>query len=251
MGWDAETYDRRFSFVTSYGGALLDLLDPEPGERVVDLGCGTGHLAALIAERGADVEGIDADPAMVERARSEHPELRVRLGDARSFTVPQPVDAVFSNATVHWVPEADQGIVLAAVRRALRPGGRFVAEMGGAGNVATLLDAVTSARRALGLAPVPNPWCYPTPAEQANRLEHAGFRVRLLEHVDRPTELSPGDTAADWLRMFGRAFLADVDGERLDRLLAEADRIAAPRLRAEDGGWYADYVRLRGWAVAQ
>jgi trans-aconitate methyltransferase len=195
--------------------------------------------------------GIDADPAMVDRARSEHPGLDIRLADARTFTVDEPVDAVFSNATLHWVPEADQDAVLDAVHRALRAGGRFVAEMGGAGNVAAMLDAAGRARAAVGLPPLPNPWCFPTPAEQATRLERAGFRVRLLEHFDRPTELADGDTAADWLRMFGRAFLADVQEERLAALLAEADGVAAPRLRTADGRWYADYVRLRWWAVAE
>jgi trans-aconitate methyltransferase len=250
MAWDAAGYDDRFSFVTRYGSAIVDLLDPQPGERVVDLGCGTAHLTAEIAARGALVEGVDADLAMVERAHREHPDIRVRLGDARTFAVEQPVDAVFSNATLHWVPCKDQEQVAARVRAALRPGGRFVAEMGGAGNVAVLLDAVHRARAGVGLPRAADPWCFPTVSEQADRLERAGFDVRLVEHFARPSRLADGDSAADWLLMFGRDLLSDVpDGQRTT-VLSEVDRLAAPDLRDPDGAWTMDYVRLRFWAVA-
>ena len=250
MGWDATGYDERFSYVTRYGEAIVDLLDPRPGERVVDLGCGTAHLTAEIAARGAVVEGLDADAAMVARARAEHPGLAVRQADARTFTVADPVDAVFSNATLHWVPEADQDSVAARVRAALRPGGRFVAEMGGAGNVARVLEAAQAARESAGLPLVADPWCFPTVAEHAARLERSGFRVRLVEHFDRPSRLVDGDTAADWLLMFGGALLDGVaDGERA-AVLAEVDRRCADALRGPDGAWAIDYVRLRFWAVA-
>jgi trans-aconitate methyltransferase len=187
---------------------------------------------------------------MLDRARSEHPDLALRQADARTFTVEHRVDAVFSNATLHWIPEADQAVVIATVHRALRPGGRFVAEMGGKGNVATVLAAVTKARARHDLPPLPEPpWCFPTVAEQAARLEAAGFRVRSLEHFDRPSALSPGDTAADWLRMFGPKILADVPSEALIPFLADVDRLSAPELRAGDGSWHADYVRLRWVAI--
>ena len=251
MTWDASGYDERFSYVTTYGDALLDRLDPQPGERVVDLGCGTGHHAAEIAARGAEVEGLDADAAMLDRARAEYPALTFRAADARTFTVAEPVDAVFSNATLHWIPAADQAAVSAAVHRALRPGGRFVAEMGGAGNVSTIVAAVEESLATHGLAPLAAPpWCFPTPGEQATRLEAAGFRVRSVEHFDRPSPLAPGDTAADWLRMFGPHLLAAVPAAELADFLAAVDRLTAPSLRATDGSWHADYVRLRWLATA-
>ena len=251
MTWDASGYDERFSFVTTYGDALLDRLDPQPGERVVDLGCGTGHHVAEIAARGADVEGLDADTAMLDRARAEHPTLTFQDADARTFRVGTPVDAVFSNATLHWVPKQDQQAVAEAVHRALRPGGRYVAEMGGAGNVATILAAVAEARATHGLPPLTEPpWCFPTPGEQAGRLEAAGFRVRSVEHFDRPSPLSPGDTAADWLKMFGPHILRAVPATALPGFLADVDRLTAPSLRAADRSWHADYVRLRWLATA-
>jgi len=255
MTWDAAGYDERFGFVAAYGTGLLDLLDPQPGERVVDLGCGTGTLTAQISERGADVEGIDADPAMLERAAAAYPDLRLSRQTAQSFAVAEPVDAVFSNAVLHWVPSGDQAQVLQAVHRSLRPGGRFVAEMGGAGNTATVLAALdaTLAGRGLGRLPA-EPWCFPTPAEQATRLEAAGFRVRLLQHVDRPTALAPGDTIADWLTMFGTRLLSDLDPRQLADVLAEVDERCAPDLfetAANPTGWIVDYVRLRWLATAQ
>ena len=251
MGWDAQTYDERFGFVSGYGRGLVELLDPRSGEAVLDLGSGTGQLAAEIAAAGASVEGLDGDEQMVQRARAGHPDLTFRLADARTFTVAAPVDAVFSNATLHWVPVGDQPAVLDRVRAALRPGGRFVAEMGGAGNVAALVAAAAGALVELGLGPVPHPWCFPSPAEQAARLGSAGFDVRLLEHFARPTPLADGDSASDWFRMFGRWLLEATPPNRHDELLAAVDRHAAPVLRDAAGRWTADYVRLRWWAVAR
>jgi trans-aconitate methyltransferase len=250
MSWDAKGYDERFSYVTTYGEALLARLDPRPGERIVDLGCGTGHLTAEIASSRAHVEGLDADPQMLERARTAHPDIAFRQADARTFTVAQPVDAIFSNATLHWVPEADQQQVIDAVHRALRPGGRFVAEMGGAGNVAIITRAVLAVRAAHHLPDLPPPWHFPTPAEQASRLEQAGFRIRSLEHFDRPSALTPRDTTASWLQMFGTSFRADVPADQRPTFDREVDRLTADDLRAADGSWHADHVRLRWYATA-
>ena len=157
MAWDPRTYDERFGFVSGYGRGLVDVLDPRPGERVLDLGAGTGHLAAEIADRGSRIVGVDADELMVATARSEHPGVTFRVADARTFSVEAPMDAVFSNAALHWVPCADQPAVLARVRAALRTGGRFVAEMGGAGNVTALVRAADEACVELGLPVVRRP----------------------------------------------------------------------------------------------
>ena len=250
MGWDAATYDERFGFVSGYGAALVDDLAPRSGERVVDLGCGTGQLAAQIAASGALVDAFDPDEAMVERARAEHPGVAFRIADGRSFTVPAPVDAVFSNAALHWVAAPDQAAVLAHVRAALRPGGRFVAEMGGAGNVAHLVDAAEQACDELGLPRVVHPWCFPKPEERAADLAAAGFQVSSMAHFPRPTPLADGDSAGDWFRMFGRWLLAATPADRHDELLAAVDRHAAADLRDAGGRWTADYVRLRWTAIA-
>jgi trans-aconitate methyltransferase len=248
--WDATRYDEAFSFVPAMGAAVLDLLDPQPGERVLDLGCGSGELTAQIAGRGSSVVGVDSAAEMVARARERFPNLDVRLADAEQLQIDEPYDAAFSNAALHWMTDPDR--VLTGVRAALRDGGRFVAEMGAAGNVTALVTALREAARRTGVdADLPLPWYFPTPAEQATRLERAGFTVRLLQYVDRPTRLDDvRDGAAGWWRMFGASTLAALDAEQVDALLTTVNEVAAPRLRGADGVWVADYVRLRFVAEA-
>lgn len=238
--WDAAGYEDRFGYVSMLGRGVVDLAAVLPGERVLDLGCGTGTLLAHFRDLGAVVSGIDADPQMVAAARRLLPGVDVRVGDGQDFTVPEPVDVVFSNAALHWMTRP-----LGVARRAfsaLRPGGRFVAEMGGAGNVATIVDAVTAEGAARGVD-VRAPWYFPTVAQHAAVLEEAGFRVAVVEHFPRITPLA-GDGVADWLRMFGAALLAAFpERDRAAVVQAVADRTEAT-LRTPDG-WTADYWRLR------
>jgi trans-aconitate methyltransferase len=245
MSWDATRYDEDFAFVPALGTAVLDLLDPQPGERVLDLGCGSGELTAQIVARGACVTGVDSSAEMVARAHERFPDLDVRLADGEQLNVDGPFDAVFSNAALHWMTRPDE--VLAGVHAVLRDGGRFAAEMGAARNVTALVAALREAAQQIGLdAELPLPWYFPTPAEQAARLERAGFTVRLLQYVDRPTRLTDvADGAADWWRMVGASTLAALDAGQVDELLAAVNEVAAPRLRGADGVWVADYVRLR------
>jgi SAM-dependent methyltransferase len=255
--WDAAGYDASFSFVTSYGAALLDLLAARPGERVLDLGCGTGHQAAELAALGVEVVGVDADPAMVALARDEHPGLRVELADAQDpaallAIVGRPLDAVLSNAALHWMPRQDD--VVAGIAAVLRPGGRLVAEMGGGRNVARTTEAIRAGREAVGLDPdIASSWTFPTPAETASRLERHGFDVGLVQCFERMTPLSPGDATSAWARMFGAALVADVPDDRRDEFDRAVDARAAELGLATrpDGepGWWADYVRLRMVAV--
>jgi trans-aconitate methyltransferase len=247
-GWDADRYQRQFGFVSALATDLLELLDPRPGEAVLDLGCGTGELAAAIQGRGARVWALDADPAMVAAARRRLGGDRVLVADAHDFTLPEPVDAVFSNAALHWMPRPAE--VIAAVHAALRPGGRFVAELGGAGNIAAILEALAGAMAEAGLPEPACPWYFPTPGQYATLLEAGGFRVARMEHFARPTPLEGGDGAlADWLAMFGGSLLAEVPAAQLPRVLARTGELAAPRLRRH-GHFIADYWRLRSVAVA-
>ncbi len=163
--WDAALYDDRHSFVWKRGAALIELLAPRSGEWVLDLGCGTGHLTAKIAEAGAEVIGIDSSPEMIEEARRLYPGLPFGVGDARDFHFDEPFDAVFSNAVLHWIKPPEEAV--ACVRRALKPGGRFVAEFGGRGNVAAIIGALDAAACAIGLGAWGHPWYYPSIGEYA------------------------------------------------------------------------------------
>lgn len=250
--WDARGYDADFAFVTSYGDVLLDLLAAQPGERVLDIGCGTGHQAAALAALGAEVVGIDSDAAMLDLARAEHPEVRFEQVDAQDAdalvaAAGGAVDAVLSNAALHWMPRQDDFI--GGIARVLRPGGRLVVEMGGHGNVARTTEAIRAGRAAVGLDPdVPSSWTFPTPGEQAARLEQHGFTVRSIALIERPTPLADGVTTAGWAAMFGARLVQDVPAERRAEFDAAVDAHARTLGLAADG-WSADYTRLRFSAV--
>lgn len=243
--WDAEGYDNGFRFVTSGGEPLLALLAPRPGERILDLGCGTGELTARIAAAGAEVIGLDADAAMITRARARFPHLGFQQDDAEAAAFPRPLDAVFSNAALHWMRRPAE--VIARVAASLRPGGRFVAEMGGHGNVATIVQVLTEARAAAGLPPLASPWFFPSVAQYAALLESGGLEPRAMWLFDRPTPLNEGGLVA-WIEMFGTPYLADLPTPAAARALAEAAAARAPIL-CREGTWLADYRRLRFVAV--
>jgi len=248
--WDAGHYDGEHAFVYEYGADLLGLLAPEPGERILDLGCGTGHLTAEIADAGAAVLGVDRSPSMVREARAAYPDIPFARADARSLPAEGAFDAAFSNAALHWIPEADHDAVLSTVREALVPGGRFVAEMGGRGNVAALVDATVAELAARGYA-IENPWYFPAVGEYTSRIESHGFEVTLARLFDRPTELEGGpDGLRNWLGMFGDSLLADVpEDERDDVLGAVEDWLREEMYDPETETWTADYRRLRFVAV--
>lgn len=247
--WDSALYDESFGIITRLGTGVVELLALRPGERIVDLGCGTGGLTAQIAAAGVEVVGIDASEAMIARARELYPELRFEVAKGENFAVEASVDAVFSNAALHWMspPEA----VAASVLRALKPGGRFVAEMGGKGNIATIIGAIYQALAEEGVPQdrVRNPWYFPSIGEYASLLERADFEVRLMQLFDRPTSLDDCPNGiADWLRMFGGDFLTAVPPEHRTRVQERVNELTRPLLYRE-GRWVADYRRLRFVAV--
>jgi trans-aconitate methyltransferase len=244
-GWDADRYQRQFGFVSALAGGVLELLDPMPGEVVLDLGCGTGELAASIAAAGVRVIALDSDPAMVAKASRRLGAEHTLLADGHDFTLPEPVDAVFSNAALHWMSRPAQ--VVGRVREALVPGGRFVAELGGARNIEAIIAAVRAALVEAGLVEPAPPWYFPTPAQYAGLLEAGGFRVARMEYFPRPTPLADCPNGlADWVAMFGGAMTAQVPAELLPGVLERVNQLGAPRLRR----WFADYWRLRLVAVA-
>ncbi|MFN0122335.1 MAG: class I SAM-dependent methyltransferase [Blastocatellia bacterium] len=240
--WNTSLYDQKHAFVTQYGEELLELLNPVPGERVLDIGCGTGHLTSDIAAHGAIVTGIDAAAAMIEAAQKAYPHLNFLQADVTAFTIAKPYDAIFSNAVLHWVFDAEAAV--ACMARALRPGGRFVVEFGGRGNVQHILSALTLAANELACGPLPQFWYYPSIAEYTGILERHGIDADAAWLFDRPTPLDGADGMLNWLRMFPAVRLSGMTGDTRERLFARAvEKLRATQYIHEV--WYADYRRLR------
>jgi trans-aconitate 2-methyltransferase len=248
--WDAELYEARHGFVWRFGEGVVELLNPQPGERILDLGCGTGQLTAKIASSGADVVGLDASPAMIGQARQNYPKLRFVLADAAALPYENEFDAVFSNAALHWM--LDRDAVASGIARALKQGGRFVAEFGGKGNIRTLERAIekVTAKYHGGQVP-PRRTYFPGVGEYAAVLEERGLEVRFAQLFDRPTPLEGEDGMANWLRQFKwyyfeglRPSQEDLRPGQQEEALREVIEELRPSLHTAEG-WYVDYRRLR------
>jgi len=239
--WNSEAYRRHAPFVPTLGAAVLELLAPRPGERVLDLGCGEGTLTQQIVDRGAIVVGIDSSQDMIDAARARG--LDARLVNAEALTFEDEFDAVFSNAALHWI--RNQDALLAGVARALRRGGRFVAEFGGNGNVAAIEAAVQGALARRALQPQARRY-YPTVDEYRGRLAAHGFTVQEMALIPRPTPLPTG--IRGWLAIFERSTL-DRLGADAESAVDEIEEQLRSVLCDATGRWTADYIRLRFSAV--
>jgi SAM-dependent methyltransferase len=243
--WNVGLYEAKHSFVWQFGRDLLQVLAPQAGERILDVGCGTGRLSAEIASSGAEVVGIDYSPRMVSQARANFPILSFETQDACTMPYLGEFHAVFSNAALHWMQPAEEAA--AAMARALKPGGRLVAELGGRGNIQVLVDAAYGALRQLGIADPEryNPWYFPNVGEYATLLERAGLEVTFAAMFDRPTPLEGGDQSLqDYFAMFGARLTEGLQPARIPDFMRLVEDYAAPFL-FRDGQWIADYRRLR------
>ncbi|MCY3665141.1 MAG: class I SAM-dependent methyltransferase [Gemmatimonadetes bacterium] len=241
MFQDPKRYQAKHHYVTAAGADLVEVLAPQVGERVLDLGCGTGQLSARIDATGAEVVGIDLSAEMIEAAREQFPGLFFAVGDAREFSFAEPFDAVFSNAALHWVKPPEEA--LACIAACLGQGGRFVAELGGARNIATISQGLIDQLATRGFHPQ-SPWYFPSLGEYARLVEQAGLRVAYANHFPRPTHLEGKSGLRDWLGMFAEALTADVPPPMREELWDAVEDAVRPVLYG-DGGWHADYWRLR------
>jgi len=245
--WDPQVYEKNAGFVHGLAGGVLEWLAAQEGERVLDLGCGDGQLSQRILAAGAIVTGVDASAEMVAAARLRG--IAADEGNAEALPYPDAAfDAVFSNAALHWV--CDQDAMMRQVRRVLRPNGRFVAEMGGHGNVAAIHVAFRAvlARHGFGDREDGVNY-YPTPEGYARRLERHGFSMRNTALIPRPTPL-PESGMTGWLRTFRKGVLDGLPEGLRATVVEETAALLEPALRDEDGNWTADYVRLRFVAIA-
>jgi trans-aconitate methyltransferase len=238
--WNPEVYARNARFVSDLGQPVLELLAPRPGERILDLGCGDGALTRKLVELGCDVVGVDASPAQIDAARALG--LDARVGDGHTLDFDHEFDAVFSNAALHWMRDAPR--MIAGVYRALRPGGRFIAECGGHGCVDTIHRALIEGLDARGHdGEAASPWYFATPDDYGQKLAAAGFEVGYIALIERPTPL-PGDILG-WLETFAQSFTRVLPESEREGYLHEVRARIQPALCDASGAWTADYVRLR------
>jgi trans-aconitate methyltransferase len=251
MKWNADLYDNKHSFVFEYGENVLELLDVKPRERVLDLGCGTGHLTQQIHERGGVVTGIDSSPEMIWQAKETYHDVDFEIADGTDFHFQKPFDAVFSNATLHWILDANAAIK--SVYDSLKPGGRFVAEMGGKGNMGKIVAATQKVLTEHGYTNLAGKqqWYFPSLGEYTSKLEAHGFRVTFAAHFDRDTLLQDGrQGVAKWLNMFAPVYFEGIAQAEKEQILNEITDILEPDYN-KGGEWYADYKRLRFIAIKE
>ena len=242
--WNSEDYARHANYVSALTQEVMQDLAPQQGEQILDLGCGDGELAAFIQNNGATVLGIDSSASLVAAAQARGVNAHVK--DAQDIQFECEFDAVFSNAALHWMPRQQDLII--RVFNALRPGGRFVAEMGGAGNINLIRQALTEilAERGIDFS-TRDPWVFPTPDEQRKRLQKAGFNVIKCGLRKRPT-LLPTDVRG-WFDTYCREILSDLSASDCNEAINNMVERLRPQICDTDGKWTVDYVRLNFVAI--
>jgi trans-aconitate methyltransferase len=248
--WNAELYDSKHKFVSHLATETLELLSPKAGERILDLGCGTGHLTQKIASYGTEVLGVDSAETMILQAKQNYPSLRFAVIDATNLEFTEEFDAVFSNAVLHWIKQPEK--VIAGVWKSLKVGGRFVAEFGGKGNINLIQTALNNAVCAenSNFEKAVNPNYFPSIAEYGSLLENQGFKLTFATLFARPTPLEGEGGMINWLKMFRNSVLSSFAEDAQIRILSNVESQLRPKLY-KNGTWFADYRRLRVVAIKE
>ncbi|MCL5030194.1 MAG: class I SAM-dependent methyltransferase [Bacteroidetes bacterium] len=248
--WNSNLYDKKHSYVFKFGEDVVKLLAPKSNERILDLGCGTGYLTKLISQSGAKIIGIDSSEEMIKQAKQKYPTLNFEIKDATNFSFKSKLDAVFSNAVLHWIPEKEK--VVSCISNALKPGGRFAAEFGGKNNVQNILRAINKILTSNGYPQNVNKvnWYFPSIGEYSMLLEKYGFDVKFASHFNRDTFLEEGVDITSWLEMFGKEFFEGIDSKKK----SELQKLIVKELKPTNflkGKWFVDYKRIRVLAVKE
>ena len=246
--WDANKYTSDFSFVHQYGNGVIDMISADKNSTVLDLGCGNGALSKTLQDKGFIVKGIDASMELLDIAKKNYPDIEFIQADAADFSLPEPVDVVFSNAVFHWIDKELQEDMLKCVHNALKDNGQFVFEFGGYGNNQIIHGALAKIFSDRNYT-YKMPFYFPTIGEYSTLLENTGFRVIYAVLFDRPTELKGENGLKDWINMFVKSPFSIIENTEEKEMVIDK---AVDDLRGElynDGKWYADYVRIRMKAI--
>lgn len=241
--WNATLYDSHHHFVSDYGKDVIQLLQVKKGERILDLGCGTGELTAQLHELGANVVGVDKSKNMVEQAQKKYPYLPFYVKDVTNLQYDNEFDSVFSNAVLHWVKDGETA--LQNIFRSLKKNGKFVAEFGGKNNIKTITEALRSQFEQMGINSDERwPWYFPTIGEYTSLMEKVGFHVKVAIHIDRPTPLEGEEGLYHWLTMFTTSMFEHIDAQTKETILSNIVNQLRHSLY-KDGKWVLDYKRIR------
>lgn len=242
--WNAHLYDTNHGFVSKYGASLITLLAPNQGEKVLDLGCGTGDLTKELSEANVDVIGVDKSPNMINQAIDKYPHLQFHIQDATELAYKDEFDAVFSNAALHWIKSPQKA--LENIYASLKQGGRFVAEFGGKENVTILTNELIRQIRMAGFSfdETQFPWYFPSIADYTYLMEKVGFRVTFARHYDRPTKLAGADGLSNWLHMFAKDFFTHIPEDARKKMITNMENELKDYIYRE-GNWIADYKRIQ------
>lgn len=246
--WDANKYTSDFSFVHQYGNDVMELIAAEKNSAVLDLGCGNGALSKALRDKGFIVKGIDASKELLDIAKKNYRDIEFIQADATDFSLPEPVDVVFSNAVFHWIDKERQKDMLKCVYNALKNNGQFVFEFGGYGNNQLIHGALAKIFKERNYI-YKMPFYFPTISEYSTLLENAGFRVIYAVLFDRPTELKGENGLEDWINMFVKAPFSVIENTEEKEMIKDKAVDNLRDILYKDGKWYADYVRLRMKAV--
>ncbi|KAB8129358.1 methyltransferase domain-containing protein [Gracilibacillus oryzae] len=243
--WNADLYDQQHKFVSNFGSNVIELLAPKKGESILDIGCGTGDLANQLKIAGVNITGIDQSQNMIDQACMKYPEIDFKVVDILKMNFAEEFDAVFSNAVLHWIKQPKAA--LANIYHALKPGGRFVAEFGGNGNVQLITDQLKE-QFSITESSERFPWYFPSIGEYSRLMESTGFRVVFAQHFDRPTPLEGEDGLRKWIEMFASHLFEQTSKQEQEQILTNIER-NLKRQMYKNGKWSADYKRIRviGW----
>lgn len=246
--WNSNLYDNKHAFVSEYGTSLVELLNAKNGERVLDLGCGTGDLAHKLYEQGVKIVAVDKSENMVEQANRKYPHINFLVQDATELDYDHEFDAVFSNATLHWVKPPIQA--LHGIYKSLKQGGRFIAEFGGKDNIKTIAVETIKQIKEAGYSYKEEqfPWFFPSIAEYSTLMEEVGFRVTFAEHYNRPTQLEGNHGLKNWIEMFCVSLFDGISEVAKNEIISKVEHNVRATLHI-DGHWYADYKRIRVTAI--